>query len=102
MKEKEIIKEEKKDVVIIELDIDEVGSDYGIYDPASGFIKIYLQKIYHNWKKYNGTLEESILDTINDTINHESIHACIDHSYLEDQKLDDIDDHKIFKYLAPI
>ena len=87
---------------MIDLDIDEVGADFGIYDPASDNIKIYLAKIYHNWKKYNGTLEESIIDTINDTINHEIIHKCIDASYLEDQYLKDIDDHKIFKYLAPI
>ena len=81
-------------------DIENIGDDMGSYDPNSGVITIYLATIYHDFVKKHSLTEEHLISVISDTIHHEEIHDAIDDCL--EGKPEEIDDHKIYKYLAEI
>ena len=83
---------------MIDFNIDEIGSDFGHYYPISDNITIFLAKIIHFFHENNGTTEELLYAQVNDTLNHEYIHAAIEDCLEEELE----DDHYIFKKIAPI
>jgi tetrahydromethanopterin S-methyltransferase subunit A len=78
-------------------DIETIGDDFAIYQPETDIITIYLANIYHEALKKYWLNETLFLNFIIDTIHHEEIHKAID-TCLEGNP-NEIDDHKIFKYL---
>jgi hypothetical protein len=79
---------------MIDLDIRDVGSDKGQYDDDKNVITIFLRKIWFEAVDTNITMEDTLIQDIIETANHEFIHAAIGEFIGKD-----IDDHKIFKYL---
>lgn len=74
--------------------IDDIGSDKGQYDDDQDAITIFLRKIWFEAVDTNVTMEDTLIQDILETANHEFIHEAI--SEFIDK---DIDDHKIYKYL---
>ena len=81
-------------------DIDNIGCDLGKYQPETGEIVIYLANIYDEFIRKFCVFEGYLLAKIIDVIIHEKIHEEIDKCLEGDP--DDIDDHKIFKYLVGV
>ena len=79
---------------MIIFNIDEVGSDKGQYDDIPKAVTIFLRKIWFESMDTNVTMEDTLIQDIIETANHEFIHEAI--SEFIDK---DIDDHKIYKYL---
>lgn len=79
-------------------DIENIGDDFGKYEPNSGEIVIFLGTIYHDFKKNNCVLEDLLRLLTVDVIVHEDIHKVIDDCL--DGNPEEVDDHKIFKWLV--
>ena len=84
----------------MKFDVESIGDDLGAYVPNDAEVTIYLATIYHDFKKTHGILENSLIYRVVDTIIHEDIHEEIDKCI--EGKPEDIDDHKVFKYLSDI
>ena len=78
-------------------DIETIGDDYGNYMPQDDAITIYLGTLYHSFLKEHNVTLKLLYAQIEDVMIHESIHKAID--LCLEGKPQEIDDHKIFKYL---
>lgn len=78
-------------------DIENIEGDLGRYEPENDSVKIFLAAIYNDFTRYNCILENRFIYDIIDTIVHEQLHQAIDECL---DKPEDVDDHKVFKYLS--